>query len=276
MPSRKLHVRKRRPEEAWIPGLEGLHISRNIRQVQFATQIIGDIFERLSKEVMGPQWDRIYPMSDSEIRPDLGSRDNLNFIESKASQHRFKCDVQQIHVYQDFMIDMMERDLSVNLCYHLWTYGDRTIRLVEDGKTVEGVIALALGNVVQLDILHWTIIAAMLKRLPKNVSYKEYTSWKRSGNCEGGVYKLMQFGEPVLKRLRMNPDEFLYYELGLPPSRYACQTNYRKEMRRKVVVDGIEFQTNRFKVHRYVLAPEALSPVITAAPKRKVKETIPF
>lgn len=245
----KISNKRRGIEHALL--FPGTILSKRVHKVQYATQIVGEVFERLSKSLAGNQWARLIPVSDDDIRPDLGTEDGLNYIESKSTQWRFKVTTNQLNHYKNLVEDHAKLALNCNVCYYLWTYGDKTIKLVKHGKTCEGVIRLCMDNVVSVDILHWTILYQMFNKLPPNVTYNEYSSWKVA-IARGESFKVMQFGSPFLNRLRENPAKTLFSELSLNPEKYDLKTCAVKEARRSIVFDGVRFQSRRFQINRYV------------------------
>lgn len=228
----------------------GLRLTAKVIASQFAAQIVGDTFERLTETVAGPKWKRLFPEDDFDIRPDLGTLDGMNFIESKASKDRryFKIATDQLTAYSKVIGHAKEhRDTAIALSYFLWSY-NHDESLSGRGRTISDVIQLVSNGLVQLDIIDWEIINNILKKDPANTQYREYSSWR---NTRDSGYKALQISHIFLRRLRENPHNVLLEELDLNPMDYDLRTNYRRRIA-KIEVDGVKFKTKKFIINRYI------------------------
>lgn len=244
----KAICKKRTPPPAWL--FENPILYKRVKQVQFATTIVGEVFEKISENMLGSNWSRLCPEVESDVRPDLGTEDGLNYVESKSTQWRFKVTCPQLRAYRNLVQENAVLKNNCNVNYMLWTYGDKTLRLVEHGKTVEGVINLLTENVKSVHVIHWSIMYAMLMKKPQNVTHNTYPSWKVSIE-RGTPFEVMQFGEPFLRRLRENPAKTLFSELSLNPEMYDLRSNH-SHRRQSFEFGQKRFHTCRFMVHKYV------------------------
>jgi hypothetical protein len=239
---------KRRPVDLNMLFEDPL-LYKNVKKVQFATQIVGEVFERITASTVGSRFERLSPDPNADVRPDLVSLCGEDYIESKSTQWRFKVTVPQLKNYRFLVRDnaVLKQRCSVN--YMLWTYGDKTLRLVEHGKTVGGVVSMLSENVKSVHIIHWSIVFAMMQSLPANITHKKYPCWKTS-IARGECFEVMQFGEPFLKRLRADPSEVLSNELSLDPAQYDLRPNHsHKKVSFKFL--NKEWNTSRFMVHKF-------------------------
>lgn len=243
----KAPSKRRDPDPQWL--FENPILYKNVKKIQFATTIVGEVFEKVSNDMLGSNWSRLCPEIDADVRPDLGTEDGLNYVESKSTQWRFKVTCPQLRAYRALVSDNAVLKQNCNVNYMLWTYGDKTLRLVEHGKTVEGVVNMLADNVKSVHVIHWSIMAAMLAKTPANVTHNTYPSWKVSIQ-RGTPFEVMQFGEPFLKRLRENAAKVLFSELSLNPEMYDLRPNH-SHRRQSFQFGGKTFNTCRFMVHKF-------------------------
>ncbi len=265
--------RKPRDEATMFPGIR---LTYKVQKSQFAAQIVGDAFEKVSHVILGDKWRRLFPESDMDVRPDLGSLDHRNFVESKASKDRryYKVAAQQLGKYKNLIDLTAASGVNLTLCYFMWSYcADASL---SGGKhTLGDVLKTILSGVVQLDIIDWRIMFAIyektLEKKLKNTQYREYTSWRNNAGKPG--YCALQISHPFMRRLRENPHNVLNEELGLKATDYDLRTNHKKRTA-KVEFDGVVFKTAKFQINRYVAVPklvpdelpETFEPVWSSAP----------
>lgn len=231
----------------------GLRLTHNVKQSQFAAQIIGDVFEKLTLTIVGKKWRRIFPQDELDVRPDLGSVDGCGFIESKASKDRryFKIATNQLLAYRALLKQAKRVGINLSLSYFLWSY-KHDAAFSGCGLTMKDVIQRSLASVVQLDIIDIRIILQILACSPPNTQYCEYDSWRNARADEHGNtgYKALQISHIFLRRFRENSHNVLNEELDLKAGEFDLRTNYARRSS-KVQFDGLEFKSKKFIINRY-------------------------
>lgn len=202
---RLVNSKKRQTEGLLFPGYG---LEARVKKRNHASQLVGDVFEGLSKSVSGA--DRLTTDSGCTC-PDLEDREMEIFFECKASQKRnyFKVSAAQLLRY--------EHTQATNhyvFKYHLWSYA--LTNITKQFPTIRAMIDALVANVANLDVLDMSILSAVLKLKPEGTLVRTYNSWK---NEKGEPFYVIQLTHSWLHRLRTDTHSVLA-ELGLNPVDY--------------------------------------------------------
>lgn len=263
-----LNISKRHKRNEQPLLFTGLSLSNRLHSQSAASQLVGDVFERLTASVAGAAFKRLMTDSNDDLCPDLLNSRTNTFIESKATQrrHYFKVSSAQLEKYVQVSRDYAIVGSNYQVLYYLWTY--KAEQLLLNYRTTGRVIDAICTTVMSLDIIHASILKRCLEVEPENCRYREYDSWK---NERGDKFKVLQVGHPFLERLREAPDNVLPYTLSLNPADYCIRSPGRIEKGHVIRYDGVDFGVNDFQVYSFTRPKGYLE-----FPELRVKDDIPF
>jgi len=241
--------RKRDADGSYL--FPGITLRNKVNKPQFAAQLTGEIFERLSLVIGGNRWKRLTTDSDNDLCPDLLNSGTRTYIESKAAQrsHCFKLSSMQFDLYEELVKEHAYEGENYQVVYYLWTY--TALNLVKESKNVRHMIERVLASVKCLDIIHWTIIDRICREEPDTCYYREYQTWR---NEKGEEYKVIQIGHRFLEKLRDAPFQAFVEDLCFDIAEwdeYVVKSPNRVVEGAEVRFEDVSFPVHSFPVYSY-------------------------
>jgi len=260
-----INKKRRISPELLFPGFQ---LSQAVYTTKSLSSLVGQIFESLTEHFLGG--DQRTTNSATDCCPDVVNDDSHSMIESKASNFR-----SQFKVHHHQIIDYVKAHKDGwDVSYAFWSYGENQLR--KKYKTRDRIIEAILKNILYLDVVHISIIEAIMKyqiriredgwpelrddneRLP---GVRTILFWgpKEQAEYEAmvGANPMTLLSPPFFRWLRSEPDVVLK-TLGLADTAYEYHGEGKMNCYCKY--DGVKMRTGSFTAWRYQPAEDCDAP----------------